>query len=49
MMNPILKGSGFGWNADGMHHIDYHRISKKSWIAIADGFRLKKIPRFSLK
>jgi hypothetical protein len=36
--NPILKASGKGWNADGMHHIDPHQIDENYWIACVDGF-----------
>jgi len=34
---PILKASGNGWNASGMHHIDAHRQSDGSWLAWVDG------------
>jgi len=37
--SPILEASGKGWNADGMHHIDPHRIAKDKWIACVDGYR----------
>ena len=40
--SPILKASGFGWNADGMHHVDFHQIDKKRGIACVDGFFLEK-------
>lgn len=35
----VLKGSGTGWNADGMHHVDAHEIDENSWIACVDGWR----------
>jgi hypothetical protein len=35
--SPILSGSGFGWNALGMHHIDPHKIAEGRWIACVDG------------
>ena len=38
--NPILKASGYGWNAVGMHHIDPHQIDEGKWIACVDGHRL---------
>jgi hypothetical protein len=38
-VNPILKGSGSGWNAQRMHHIDLHRIDDNRWIACVDGYR----------
>ncbi len=51
-INPILKGSGSGWNKEGMHTIDLHRIGEDKWIACVDGFA-KSFPvldiKFSLK
>lgn len=35
--NPILKASGVGWNALGMHHIDAHLLPQGGWIACVDG------------
>jgi hypothetical protein len=35
---PILKGSGSGWNACGMHHIDLHRVGERQWLACVDGW-----------
>lgn len=35
---PVLQGSGKGWNADGMHHIDAHELDDGSWIAYVDGW-----------
>ena len=37
--SPILTASGVGWNRDGMHHIDPHKISDHQWIACVDGNR----------
>jgi beta-xylosidase len=34
---PILKASGHGWNASGMHHIDAHQQSNGHWLACVDG------------
>jgi len=34
---PVLKPSGLGWNARGMHHIDAHQQSDGSWLACVDG------------
>jgi hypothetical protein len=34
--NPIVKMSGEGWNAVGMHQADLHKIGNK-WIAAVDG------------
>jgi hypothetical protein len=35
---PILKGSGVGWNATGMHTIDPHPMNERQWIACVDGY-----------
>jgi len=35
--SPILRASGKGWNATGMHHIDPHHVKGKEWIACVDG------------
>ena len=37
--DPILSGSGSGWNASGMHHLDAHPLSDGRWLAAVDGFR----------
>jgi len=34
---PILKGSGNGWNASGMHHIDAHQQAPGHWLVCVDG------------
>ncbi len=44
---PFLEGSGSGWNALGMHHIDAHRLPDGSWIAAVDGHR--KVSLFGLQ
>ena len=36
--SPILQGSGKGWNAKGMHHLDLHQFNQE-WIASVDGYR----------
>lgn len=36
---PLLSGSGRGWNARGMHHVDAHELAPGRWIACVDGFR----------
>jgi len=36
--NPILQGSGTGWNAAGMHTIDAHQLDKDKWMVAVDGF-----------
>ncbi len=35
--SPVLIGTGSGWNADGMHHIDPHQKGENKWIACVDG------------
>jgi len=35
----ILAGSGYGWNASGMHHMDAHQVGQNEWIACVDGRR----------
>ncbi len=37
--SPLLEGSGSGWNADGMHHLDAKRVRAGAWIAAVDGYR----------
>lgn len=37
--SPVLEGSGRGWNANGMHHLDPHRLEDGTWIAAVDGDR----------
>ena len=34
---PVLKATGNGWNANGMHHIDAHRKDDRTWVACVDG------------
>jgi hypothetical protein len=41
--SPVLKASGIGWNADGMHHIDHVQIEKGKWLACVDGYKSKFI------
>lgn len=36
--NPVLAGSGRGWNRLGMHHVDAHRLDDGQWIACVDGW-----------
>jgi hypothetical protein len=35
---PILKPSGAGWNACGMHHVDAHALGDGNWLACVDGW-----------
>ncbi len=37
--SPELKGTGTGWNAGGMHHIDPHVAEDGRWIACVDGWK----------
>lgn len=37
--NPILEGSGKGWNSGGMHHLSPVPVRGGQWIAAADGKR----------
>lgn len=36
--NPVIAGSGSGWNASGMHHCDPHPRADGRWIASVDGY-----------
>lgn len=36
---PVLCGSGSGWNQHGMHHLDVHRLDDGSVIACVDGWK----------
>ena len=35
---PLLQGTGIGWNADRVHHVDPHRLDSDGWIACVDGY-----------
>lgn len=37
--NPLLKGTGDGWNGVGMHQISTSPVSRGRWIAAVDGKR----------
>ncbi len=37
--SPVLGPSGWGWNAEGMHHIDLHVQPDGSYLAAVDGWR----------
>jgi hypothetical protein len=40
---PILAGSGNGWNAGGMHHVDLHYSDEtKMWNACVDGWYMQR-------
>lgn len=36
--SPVCEGSGKGWNATGMHHVDAHLLEDGSWLAAVDGW-----------
>jgi hypothetical protein len=36
--SPVLQGTGRGWNAGGMHHIDLQPLGNERWIASVDGW-----------
>jgi hypothetical protein len=38
---PVLAGSGTGWNACGMHHVDPHLLPDGRWLACVDGWKLE--------
>lgn len=35
---PIISGSGKGWNMHGMHQLDPHQIGPNKWLAAVDGY-----------
>jgi len=40
--NPVLAGSGSGWNSQGAHHVDLHALVDGGWLACVDGWTFKK-------
>ena len=36
--DPILRGTGCGWNESGMHHVDPHLLADGQWMACVDGW-----------
>jgi hypothetical protein len=42
---PLLDGSGVGWNAKGMHHMDVQDFGEKGWVAAVDGWTERLLPR----
>jgi hypothetical protein len=42
--SPILQASGEGWNAQGMHHVDFIRRGDADWLAVVDGYTLGSKP-----
>lgn len=38
---PVLKASGQGWNASGMHQLDPYPLTATRWLACVDGYREK--------
>lgn len=45
LAQPLLAGSGFGWNALGMHHMDAQPLGNGRWIAAVDGCRWGLVPQ----
>ena len=47
LVDSLLKPSGIGWNAGGMHHICPWQITENQWIASVDGWsqRVKAFPK----
>ena len=41
--SPVLEGSGQGWNAEGMHHLDLHPLGKDRYMAAVDGYSNMKV------
>jgi len=39
VVRPVLMGSGEGWNAEGMHHVDHVQLGDDNWLATVDGWR----------
>lgn len=37
LTKPVATGSGSGWNASRMHHVDAHQLADGNWIAAVDG------------
>ena len=35
--SPLLSATGYGWNQDGMHHLDALLLPSGTWFAVADG------------
>jgi len=38
LVDRVLAGSGHGWNAAAMHHLDAHR-DRDGWVLFADGHK----------
>lgn len=38
-----LRGSGIGWNATGMHHVDAQELVSGGWMASVDGNRQRRV------
>ena len=46
---PILRESGDGWNAAGMHQIDPHPRGDGTWLACVDGWADARWPRRAVR
>ena len=33
---PLVKATSKGWNAEAMHHVDFHQTGENEWIAVVD-------------
>jgi hypothetical protein len=44
---PVVRGTGWGWHALGMHHVDVHPRGDGRWIACVDGHRNVRRFRFT--
>jgi len=38
---PLVKATSKGWNAKAMHHVDFHQVGKKKWLAAVDALGVK--------
>ena len=41
---PLLRPTGEGWNADGMHHLDAVQFNDGSFLAVVDGWHYSAAP-----
>jgi hypothetical protein len=43
--DPLLAGTGSGWNSHGMHHLDAQHLEDGRWLACVDGWYWGEPPR----
>lgn len=48
-LEHLLKETGTGWNAHGMHNIDPHQLDNGQWIACVDGYQKRLIYGLTIK